>query len=104
MLIFNFFFSSSQLRKCSLSPYIVGTDKSIFFGGNVNEINIGGVIYNQYNLNITNHLNNLLNNSLSETKLVISSFGAQRHARRSVAYGPESLIQPARLKLIITKP
>ena len=75
-----------------------------FFGGRVNKINIDGIKYDQYNLNITNHLNNLLNGSITETDLIISSFSTQEQARRSVIYGRDNQVQPARLKLIITKP
>jgi len=75
-----------------------------YFGGGVREVNIGGVTYNQYNLNITNHLNNLLDGTISETKLEISSFSTQEQGRRSEIYGAQNQVQPAKIKLIITKP
>ena len=75
-----------------------------YFDGGLDEINIGGVKYNQYNMGVASHLNNLLEGTVTDSTMVVSVFSTQEQARRSVIYGPKNAIQPARLKLIITKP
>ena len=75
-----------------------------YFDGSLDQTNIGGITYDQYSMHITSHLNNLLEGSITDSLLIVSPFSTQEQANRSVIYGPKSSVQPAQLKLIITKP
>lgn len=73
------------------------------FGGDLEEVDESGTVLRKYTMNITSHVQNYLNGSVSPT-LVLSVDNRTDNASRTVLFGPNHPTNPAKLMLTYTAP
>lgn len=79
-------------------------NRTVIFGGDIEQVEINGVTLNKYTLNITNHVQFLNNNPEENHQLIITPLSRIERPTRSVIYGTENLLYPAKLKVTYTEP
>ena len=77
---------------------------SSVFGGSLDSLNVNGVDYNVYSIEITNHLNALVAGGIESRELIIESNNKAGRAGRSIILGPQNQNTSTRIMLLTSKP
>lgn len=75
-----------------------------FFGGFVETETINGIDWEVYNMNLTNQLNALIDQDISNGKIVILPNSRAQRPERSLIFGPGNIDQPPVLQLVLSNP
>lgn len=73
------------------------------FGGELEEVTENGTTLKKYQLNITKHVQNFLEGTVT-SRMLLSVTNRSEYVSRSVLYGPNHPTYPAKLKLTYTAP
>lgn len=73
------------------------------FGGSVEEVDVDGTVLLRYSMDITNHLNAIIEGNIDNSALIIRSSNKSISAGRTIVFGPDSSYPP-KLKLISSNP
>lgn len=77
---------------------------SRLFGGSLEQEIKDGVLRDKYEINITSHVNNIINGEIEDTRLVISGLAKSERPNQSLLLGPTHPDYPVLVKIITTKP
>ena len=78
---------------------------NVVFGGELERVQRNnGIFYYKYEINITNHVINILNGEIDNKRLILSGLAKSERPDQSVIFGPSHPEFPILLKLITTKP
>lgn len=77
---------------------------SSVFGGSLDSLNVNGIDYNVYSIEITNHLNALVAGGIESRELIIESNNKAGRAGRSIILGPQNQNTSTRIMLLTSKP
>lgn len=76
-------------------------DTRVFFGGELEEIASDTL---RYTMNITNHVQNIINGEVQTDRMILVPFNKQSLGNRVVIFGTENSTSPMRLRIVQTNP
>ncbi len=79
-------------------------NRTVIFGGDIEEVEIDGVTLNKYTMNITSHVQYLNNNPDESHLLILTPLSRIALPNRSVIYGTEDSQYSSKLKVTYTEP
>ncbi|MEM6965421.1 MAG: DUF4270 family protein [Bacteroidota bacterium] len=72
------------------------------FGGNLTEVVKDNVIYRQYKMNVTDHLQDMINGVEESDEIFITAISKAQTAQRSIIFGPKNSTFPIKLNVTYT--
>ena len=72
------------------------------FGGNLTEVNSNNVVLQKYTMNISNHLQDIIDGVEASDEIFITALSKAQNAQRVILFGPGHSTYPAKLNLTYT--